>query len=71
MRDPCVDPQAGDIVCGKSGMLRQVLEIWDAGIQPNVRYSQQRNGAAPVTRVTWLAEWRRWCARNAAENVKS
>jgi hypothetical protein len=66
MRDPRLDPVVGDIVRGKSGMLRQVLTTWDGGMQLNVRYTQQRNGAAPTKRVTWLAEWRRWCAHNDA-----
>ena len=69
MRDPRIDPVVGDIVRSKGGVTRQVLKVWDGGIQPHIKYQTQRGRAKPTIRTTWSARWRLWCVRYKAAVV--
>ena len=59
MRDPRIDPQPGDAVRGKSGMLRTVVRVDGADLpNPRVIFTAERNGAAPTRKGAWLRHWR-------------
>lgn len=66
IRNPHIDPEPGDVVRGKSGMKRTVVEIRGRGCpNPKVIFDAERNGAAPRREGNWIQDWRRWCQRNA------
>jgi hypothetical protein len=65
-RNPHIDPQPGDQVRSKSGVLRTVIRIDGANCpNPKVIFTAEGNGAAPRREGQWLAYWRLWCKRNA------
>lgn len=65
-RNPHIDPEPGDVVEAKSGVIRKVIEIRGKELpNPRVIFMARRMGGAGWREGNWINEWRRWCERNA------
>jgi hypothetical protein len=65
MRDPWIDPETDDIVRGRTGTVRTVIEVlWKECPNPKVVFWHDRNGAARQRKTAWIDDWRAWCKRN-------
>lgn len=65
MRDPGTNPEVGDVIVGKSGMVRTIVRIDDENYpNPCIVFVGVRNGVTHRPVRQRLVHWKGWCFRN-------